>query len=87
MRGTIGRLLASCACVTAAAAAQAQVSDDVVRIGVLTDMSGIYSDLAGEGAVEAVRMAAEDFGGEVLGAPIEVIFSDFDRTIIRSISL
>jgi len=77
MRGTMGRLLASGACVIAAsAAAQAQVSDDVVRIGVLTDMSGIYSDLAGEGAVEAVRMAAEDFGGEVLGAPIEVIFSD-----------
>ena len=59
MRGMIGRLLASCACVTAAAAAQAQVSDDVVRIGVLTDMSGIYSDLAGEGAVEAVRVAPE----------------------------
>ena len=76
MRGNMGRLLASGACVIAAGAAQAQVSDDVVRIGVLTDMSGIYSDLAGEGAVEAVRMAAEDFGGEVLGAPIEVIFSD-----------
>lgn len=76
MRGLIGRLLASCACVTAAVAAHADVSDDVVRIGVLTDMSGIYSDLAGEGAVEAVRMAAEDFGGEVLGKPIEVIFAD-----------
>lgn len=76
MRGMTGRLLASSALVIAGVAAQAQVSDDVVRIGVLTDMSGIYSDLAGEGAVEAVRMAAEDFGGEVLGAPIEVIFSD-----------
>lgn len=77
MRGNMKRLLASTACLVAAsAAAQAQISDDVVRIGVLTDMSGIYSDLAGVGAVEAVRMAAEDFGGEVLGAPIEVIFSD-----------
>ncbi len=51
-------------------------SDDVVRIGVLTDMSGIYTDLSGEAAVEAVRMAVEDFGGEVHGVPIEVIFAD-----------
>lgn len=51
-------------------------SDDVVRIGVLTDMSGIYTDLSGEAAVEAVRMAVEDFGGEVNGVPIEVIHGD-----------
>lgn len=72
-----GRLLASTALLTVSAAvAHAQVSDDVVRIGVLTDMSGIYSDLSGQGAVEAVRMAAEDFGGTVLDAPIEVVFYD-----------
>ncbi|MCE8043630.1 ABC transporter substrate-binding protein [Halomonas daqingensis] len=51
-------------------------SDGVVRIGVLTDMSGIYTDLSGEAAVEAVRMAVEDFGGEVDGVPIEVIHGD-----------
>lgn len=51
-------------------------SDGVVRIGVLTDMSGIYTDLSGEAAVEAVRMAVEDFGGEVNGVPIEVIHGD-----------
>ncbi|SDN71923.1 ABC transporter substrate-binding protein [Vreelandella arcis] len=51
-------------------------SDDVVRIGVLTDMSGIYTDLSGEAAVEAVRMAVEDFGGEVGGVPIEVTYGD-----------
>ena len=51
-------------------------SDGVVRIGVLTDMSGIYTDLSGEAAVEAVRMAVEDFGGEVNGVPIEVIYGD-----------
>jgi branched-chain amino acid transport system substrate-binding protein len=63
--------------VSATAIAQpASVSGDVVRIGVLTDMSGVYSDLSGKGAVEAVRMAAEDFGGQVLGKPIEVIFAD-----------
>jgi len=47
-----------------------------IRIGVLTDMSGQFSDQAGEGAVTAVRMAAQDFGGQVLGRPIEVIFAD-----------
>lgn len=52
------------------------ISGDVVRIGVLTDMSGIYTDLAGKGSVEAVKMAVEDFGGKVLGKPIEVIFAD-----------
>ncbi len=77
MTRLLGRLLTSSALLAAGTlAANAQVSDDVVRIGVLTDMSGIYSDLAGEGAVEAVRMAVEDFGGEVLGAPIEVVFYD-----------
>lgn len=59
-----------------AAPASAQISDDVVRIGVLADMSGIYNDLSGKGAVEAVRMAVEDFGGTVLGKKIEVIFAD-----------
>lgn len=77
MTNFVGRLLASSALIVAGtAAAHAEVSDDVVRIGVLTDMSGIYSDLAGDGAVEAVRMAVEDFGGEVAGAPIEVIVYD-----------
>ena len=58
------------------AAAQGKVSDNVVRIGVLTDMSGQFSHEAGEGSVAAVKMAVEDFGGKVLGAPIEVIYAD-----------
>jgi branched-chain amino acid transport system substrate-binding protein len=53
-----------------------KVSDEIVRIGVLADMTGIYSDLSGKGAVEAVRMAVEDYGGKVLGKPIEVIQAD-----------
>jgi branched-chain amino acid transport system substrate-binding protein len=53
-----------------------QLSGDVLRIGVLTDMSGIYADLSGKGAVEAVKMAVEDFGGTMFGKPIEVIFAD-----------
>lgn len=58
------------------AAAQEKVSDGVVKIGVLTDLSGIYSDLAGEGSVLAANMAVQDFGKTVLGKPIEVIKGD-----------
>lgn len=54
----------------------AQVSDDVVKIGVLADMSGLYSDLSGTGSVAAAQMAAEDFGGTVLGKRIEIVFAD-----------
>ena len=57
-------------------AAFAQVSDNVVKIGVLNDQSGVYADLAGAGSVIAARMAVEDFGGKVLDKPIEVIFAD-----------
>jgi branched-chain amino acid transport system substrate-binding protein len=60
----------------AVSAQQPGISDDVVRIGVLTDMSGTFSDFAGKGAVEAVKMAVEDFGGKVNGKPIEVISAD-----------
>lgn len=58
------------------AQAQGKTSFNVVRIGVLTDMSGPYSDLAGKGSVTAAQMAVEDFGGKVLGAPVDVIFAD-----------
>lgn len=56
--------------------AQTKISDDTVKIGVLTDMSGQFSHEAGEGSVTAVKMAVEDFGGTVLGKPIEVIVAD-----------
>jgi len=59
-----------------AAAQTAKISDDVVKIGVLTDMSGQFSHESGEGAVTAVKMAVEDFGGKVLGKPIEVVVAD-----------
>lgn len=54
----------------------AKVSDDVVKIGVMTDMSGQFSHESGEGSVTAIKMAIEDFGGKVLGKPIEVIVAD-----------
>jgi len=59
-----------------ASAADPKVSDDAVRIGVLTDMTGYYSDLAGPGSVEAATMAAADFGGKVLGKPIVILSAD-----------
>jgi branched-chain amino acid transport system substrate-binding protein len=58
------------------AAAQTGISDDIVKIGVLTDMSGQFSHESGEGSVTAVRMAIEDFGGKVLGKPIELVVAD-----------
>src|ERR1700735_1778440 len=61
---------------SAAAALAGGISDDVVKIGVLTDMSGQFSHESGEGAVTAGKMAVEDFGGTVLGEPIEVVSAD-----------
>ncbi|MFC3107615.1 ABC transporter substrate-binding protein [Undibacterium arcticum] len=58
------------------AAAQSRISDDVVKIGVLTDLSGVYSDLAGNGSVIAARLAVEEMGGKVLGKPVEVVSAD-----------
>ncbi len=58
------------------AAAADKISDDIIKIGVLTDMTGYYSDLAGPGSVVAAQMAAEDFGGKVNGKPIVVISAD-----------
>jgi branched-chain amino acid transport system substrate-binding protein len=73
-------LLATAAVVALGAAAtgtaQAQVSDDVVKIGVLNDQSGFYADLGGPGSVEAARLAVADAGGAVLGKKIEVVFAD-----------
>lgn len=56
--------------------AMAQVSNDTVKIGVLTDMTGNLSALSGKGSLVAAQMAVEDFGGKVLGKPIEVLSAD-----------
>jgi branched-chain amino acid transport system substrate-binding protein len=60
-------------------AALAQISDDVVKIGVLDDMAGPYADIQGPGDVVAVKMAVEDFGGTVNGKPIEVVSGDLQN--------
>ena len=61
---------------TAVQAQQGKLSDDVVKIGVLTDMSGLYADFGGPGAVLAAKMAVEDFGGKMFGKGIEVVSAD-----------
>src|SRR4051795_13129535 len=52
------------------------VAQQPVKLGVLNDQTGLYADLSGMGSVHAARMAVEDFGGKVMGRPIEVIFAD-----------
>src|SRR6476646_6070067 len=62
--------------VAAPGAANAQISDDIVKIGVLTDMSSLYADATGKGSLAAVQMAVADYGGKVKGKPVEVISAD-----------
>jgi branched-chain amino acid transport system substrate-binding protein len=60
----------------APASAQAQISDGVIRIGVLTDQSSLYADLSGQGSVIAARLAVEDFGAAKKGMKVEIISAD-----------
>ncbi len=74
---TITAALAMAGLGFAGATAHAQgISDDVIRIGFITDMSGVYSDIDGKAGLEAVRMAVEDFGGTVNGKKIEIVSAD-----------
>src|SRR3990170_1178715 len=56
--------------------AQAQISDGIIKIGVLNDQSGLYADLAGQGSVVAARMAVEDFNAAAKGLKVEIVFAD-----------
>jgi branched-chain amino acid transport system substrate-binding protein len=59
-----------------AGAAQAQISGDVVRVGFITDLSGVYADIDGPGGVEAIKMAIADAGGAINGKKIELVYAD-----------
>jgi branched-chain amino acid transport system substrate-binding protein len=59
-----------------AGAAHAQITGNVIKIGVLGDQSSLYADITGPGMLVAARMAVEDFGGKVAGAPIELLSAD-----------
>ena len=76
IRGLTISSLALTAAIATLAPATAQISDDVVKIGVLTDMNGPASTPSGQGSVTAAQMAVDDFGGKVLGKPISVIIGD-----------
>ncbi|QUN30141.1 ABC transporter substrate-binding protein [Cupriavidus sp. KK10] len=67
---------AALTCGTAQAQPRAAVSDDVVKIGMLLDMSGLYADVTGRGSATAAQMAIDDFGGKVLGKKIELVVVD-----------
>src|SRR5437016_2755877 len=71
VKGTIV-LLACLAC----GSANAEISDSVVRIGVLNDISGLFQDTNGMGSVEAARMAAEDFNGGGRNIKVEIVYAD-----------
>jgi len=79
MRGLKTAMVALGAVMALATTAPAQ--DGAVKIGVLDDMSGPYSDNTGPGDLLAVRMAVADFGGSVLGKPIEVISADMQNKV------
>ncbi|SDJ70254.1 amino acid/amide ABC transporter substrate-binding protein, HAAT family [Bradyrhizobium lablabi] len=68
--------LAIAALLIVSEAANAQISDDAVKIGVLTDHSGGFAYLVGKHSVEAAQMAVDDFGGKVLGKPITIVTAD-----------
>src|SRR6478609_5435862 len=76
MRIKMKALAAAAALAFAAGAAQAQISGNVVKIGVLNDQSGLYADLGGQGSVLATKMAIEDFKAKEKGLNVEVIFAD-----------
>jgi branched-chain amino acid transport system substrate-binding protein len=74
MKG-LKRVLALLACLSSGRA-EAEISDNVVRIGVLNDISGIFHDTNGMGSVEAARMAAEDFAGGGRTIKVEIVYAD-----------
>lgn len=70
------QLYAIVAGVLLSSAAQAQISGDVVKIGILNGMTGPYASISGKGSVVAAQMAVEDFGGKVLDKPIQIVSAD-----------
>src|SRR4051795_7696497 len=69
-------VLAAAVAMTMATAAHAQISDGVIKIGVMNDQSSLYADISGQGGVVAAKMAVEDFGAAKKGMKVEIIFAD-----------
>lgn len=64
-----------------------RISDGAVKIGLILDMSGPYSDVTGAASAAAARMAVEDYGGKVLGAPIELLVEDHHNSADRALAI
>jgi ABC-type branched-chain amino acid transport systems, periplasmic component len=71
-----GLLLGAAFVALVSGTAQAQMSDNVIKIGMLSDRSGIYADINGEGSAVAARLAAEEFGNAINGTKVEIIVGD-----------
>ncbi|NYT62655.1 ABC transporter substrate-binding protein [Alcaligenaceae bacterium] len=78
---TKSRVALTAAALLCAPAIAAQPAAQPVKIGVLGDLSSIYSAIGGKGLIDAARMAVEDFGGKVLGQPIEVLYADTQNKV------
>src|SRR5471032_2457698 len=68
--------VAAGAALTASTMGSAQAADDAVKIGYITDLSGLYADIDGQGGLESIHMAIADFGGKVNGKPITLVYAD-----------
>src|SRR3990170_6752593 len=76
MKRTALALATASAFIFLAAPAGAQISGDTVKIGFITDLSGVYSDVDGNGGAEAIRMAIADMGGAINGKKIQLVVAD-----------
>jgi branched-chain amino acid transport system substrate-binding protein len=76
IRSAMIATLTVCLALLAPPALHAQATDGAVRIGVINDRSGVFADVTGEGSVIAARLAIADFGGKVLGRPIDLLTAD-----------
>src|ERR1700686_1582594 len=77
------RFLMTCSLASVMSVSQAAdtAAGGPLRIGVIVDMSGVYSGIGGSGGVTAVRLAVRDFGGKVLGRPVEVLSADYQNKV------
>jgi branched-chain amino acid transport system substrate-binding protein len=75
-RSNLKAIAAACGLACLAPLAQAQISGDVIRIGFITDISGLYSDIDGPAGADMIRQAVADMGGAINGKKIEVLVAD-----------
>jgi branched-chain amino acid transport system substrate-binding protein len=80
-------LIAGLLAIGGTGAQAAEISDGVVKLGLILDLSGPYSENTGEGSAAAAKMAVADFGGKVLGAPIEVVIADQKNSADRAAAI